>query len=130
VAQYGDVANFDAGAGEGLMHVDIRQKIDALRRHCDQQERPFDSVVISHFVRPIIIGNTSQRVQEKVNALSGPFPWTGPGVLTGTPDQIIAYYQPLISLGIRYFMGHLSDHADLETLELLAEKVLPELHPH
>ena len=74
-----------------------------------------------------MVGETASRVQEKLNALPGPYPWTGPGLLAGTPSEIIAYHRPLISAGVRYFMGHLSRHDDLETIELLAQEVLPEL---
>ena len=74
-----------------------------------------------------VLGFDSCWVQEKLNALPGPYPWNTPGTLAGTPRDIIAYYRPLIAAGIRYFMGHLARHDDLETIELLAQKVLPEL---
>jgi alkanesulfonate monooxygenase SsuD/methylene tetrahydromethanopterin reductase-like flavin-dependent oxidoreductase (luciferase family) len=127
VAAYADMSNFDTTTGAVRTIADITRKRDVVRRYCDLRGRPYESVLLSHFVTPIIVGATASRVQEKLNALSGPYPWTGPGLLAGTPDDIIAFYRPLIAAGIRYFIGSLSRPGDLETVELLAEKVLPEL---
>src|SRR5258706_8509447 len=45
-------------------------------------------------------------------------------LLAVTVDEAIAHYQGLVAAGVQYFMATLWGH-DLETLRLLAERVIP-----
>ena len=49
-------------------------------------------------------------------------------LLAGTPEQVIAHYRPLVAAGLEYFIG-VVPFEDHETLELLAERVVPALQP-
>ena len=48
--------------------------------------------------------------------------------LIATPDEAIRHYQALADAGMQYFLAN-TRRADVETLELLAEFVLPAIHP-
>ena len=44
--------------------------------------------------------------------------------MTGTPEQVAAYYQSLVDVGAQYFVIQI-DSGDTETIELLAREVVP-----
>ena len=52
--------------------------------------------------------------------------FTGDSALIGTPSDIVAHYSRLIRAGLQYFMAFVYGN-DLETVRLLAERVIPEL---
>jgi hypothetical protein len=43
------------------------------------------------------------------------------------PGQLVEYYRPLVAAGIQYLVVNLATHDDVETVELLTERVLPAL---
>jgi hypothetical protein len=52
--------------------------------------------------------------------------WSG-FALAMTVEQAIAYYRELGKAGIQYFDIELLDAADVETIQLFAEQVIPEV---
>jgi hypothetical protein len=45
--------------------------------------------------------------------------------MAATPDEAVRYYQARVAAGIQYFVVQLMDASDVETIQLLAEKVIP-----
>jgi hypothetical protein len=98
-----------------------------LRRHCDEVGRPYDAILRSHYSPLVMLGRTHSAVQDKVEAFR-PNPREHFLPLIATPDEAVRYFQSLADAGMQYFLAN-TRAADVETLDLLAEFVLPEVHP-
>jgi hypothetical protein len=128
VAQYADASNFGehvyAGGVEGASAVQGR--LDALRSHCCAFGRPYESVLRTHFTYPLLIAESSAAVTEKIERYLPPHvvALSATSMVAGTPADAIAFYARLARLGLQYFIAAVYD---LETAELLAEHVIPEL---
>ncbi len=49
-------------------------------------------------------------------------------IMPGTPEQITEWYQERADAGVQYFVVQMLDGTDHETLQLLAEQVMPNVH--
>ena len=127
VAQFADVANFASHewAGGAFSREDIVRKCAALRRHCEQFGRAYNSIIRSYTNLPVVLAERQDMAQTKLEA-AGYGEFCGASTLVGTPRQAIAYYQALIDTGMQYFMAFISEN-DVETVRLLAEQVIPAL---
>jgi len=137
VAKYADACNvsntvsIDGKVGDGGGATLVKQRLDALRRHCDDLDRPYDEVLRTHFTIKLAIARTEADLAEKVERQAAR-PSTSPGTrrtlpsafVTGTPDQVVAHYQAIADTGIQYFIAQV-ESTDHETLELLATEVMP-----
>ncbi|MGI8475388.1 MAG: hypothetical protein ACR2OO_03325, partial [Thermomicrobiales bacterium] len=138
VAQYADACNVhedeglaDASIPDTQRVATVRRKLDALRRHCADLNRPEDEVLRTHFTLYLILAPTEREAAAKLAALD-PSRSTSPGarrsgrsaILACTPERAIGYYRAMAAAGIQYFVVQL-DGADLETITLLAEAVAP-----
>ena len=137
VAKYADACNVnDVGHTEnGLERLGgpelIEHKFDVLRGHCDDIGRPYDEILRTHFTLRLVIGPDDRAVADKMAAIDSR-PSGSPGTrraqpsafMTGTPERMIAYYQSLADVGAQYFIMQV-DSSDTETLELLANEVVP-----
>ena len=47
-------------------------------------------------------------------------------MVAGTPSEVIAHYTPLVRAGLQHFLAFVFGN-DMDTLRLLAERVVPEL---
>jgi alkanesulfonate monooxygenase SsuD/methylene tetrahydromethanopterin reductase-like flavin-dependent oxidoreductase (luciferase family) len=127
VAEYADMCNIlDGSSPQAPSPEAIRRKFDLLRGYCEAAGRPYDSIVRSHLLNPVVVAATRTRLEEKVNALP-PIYQDGNRQGYGTPSEIIDYYRPLVEAGAQYLIVNLATHDDVETLELLAGQVIPEL---
>lgn len=137
VAQYADACNVNevARTENGQERVGgpelIAHKFDVLRSYCEELGRPYDEVLRTHFTLRLVLGPDEQTVAEKVAAIgqgSSGSPATRraqpSAFMTGTPEQVISYYQSLVDVGAQYFVIQV-DATDSETLELLAREVVP-----
>jgi alkanesulfonate monooxygenase SsuD/methylene tetrahydromethanopterin reductase-like flavin-dependent oxidoreductase (luciferase family) len=122
VARYGDMANIQDSKVKS--REEVRAKVDVLRTRFDEVGRAFDSVIASYFSNGVVVAETSERVEEKLAAVG-----RRPHENAGTPEQIIARFRPIVDAGLNYLVMSLAAYDDLETVELLAERVLPELQP-
>jgi alkanesulfonate monooxygenase SsuD/methylene tetrahydromethanopterin reductase-like flavin-dependent oxidoreductase (luciferase family) len=130
VAQYGDVANMAASAlaGSAFTLDDVRRKYAALQRHCEALGRPYDSILRSFLNLTTILAPTHDKAEAKAGTMPPPLrELFRTSTLIATPDEAIEHYRGLIAAGAQYFMTSLWGH-DLETLHLLAEKVIPALN--
>jgi alkanesulfonate monooxygenase SsuD/methylene tetrahydromethanopterin reductase-like flavin-dependent oxidoreductase (luciferase family) len=129
VAQYADAANLAPSATMGPMSAltreDVQRKLSVLEQHCHNFDRPVSSVLVAHSAAPVIIAESPERIEEKLNAVPERFRAMG---TIGTPEEVTQVYQDLVDLGLTYFVvGVLGN--DLETLELLGTRVMPNVIP-
>lgn len=85
----------------------------------------------THSTGWLILGEEKDSVQAKLQHY---FPkglqqrYSGPWanfVVAGTPQGAVMHYQALVGAGIQYFVVQMLDAANLQTIRLLAEKVVP-----
>lgn len=127
VAQYADISNFGAHAvmGGAYETSDVAHKYDVLRKHCEVQGRPYDSILRSHLTFPLVLAETQEALHAKLNRLpQGWLKMFGSSLIAGVPQEVITSYQALASAGVQYFICSLFQD-DAETLQLLAEQIMP-----
>ena len=108
-----------------------RRKLAALRAHCDAVGRPYDEILRTHFTLNLVLAPTEAALAAKVAAIDtdrslspGTRRSGREGLLTGLPEQIVAFFQARVEAGMQYFVVQL-DAGDRETLTLLATEVMP-----
>jgi alkanesulfonate monooxygenase SsuD/methylene tetrahydromethanopterin reductase-like flavin-dependent oxidoreductase (luciferase family) len=109
-------------AVEALKPADVEEKLAILDAHCRNVSRSPGSVVRSHMA-PVALAETPARVADKLKRLPEQYV---PFTIAGTPDEVHTQYQALAMAGIDYFIALIVGN-DLETLELLAQRVQPAL---
>lgn len=137
VAKYADACNVsdmvrtEQGEVRGDSPVVLAHKFEVLKGYLAEYGRAYDEVLRTHFTLRMVLGRSEQVAADKVAAFrqgaSG-----SPGTrrahpsafVTGTPEQVIPYYQSLVDAGAQYFVVQI-DATDTETLELLATEVMP-----
>jgi alkanesulfonate monooxygenase SsuD/methylene tetrahydromethanopterin reductase-like flavin-dependent oxidoreductase (luciferase family) len=127
VAQYADVSNMAASAlaGNAFTLEDVRRKYAALQRHCEDLGRPYEAILRSFLNLPTILAETKAKAEAKAATMPPPLQELfHTSLLCATPDEAITHYRGLVAAGAQYFMASHWGH-DLETLHLLAEKVIP-----
>jgi hypothetical protein len=98
----------------------VHHKLEVLRAHCDSVGRPYDSILRSVLLNRIVLEPDEEALRRNAQtATSMRF--------TGTPRQFIDYCAPLIRAGVQYVIVNLASYDDLQTIELLATQVVPEL---
>ncbi len=129
MAQYADMSNFGPlrWIGSAFDADDVRRKCAALRGHCEALGRPYDAILRSCFTGPVVCAETPAAVQAQLDAfLQAVKDLMGPSLVGGTPRELVAYYQAFVDAGVQYFIAM---SPSLETMRLLAERVIPELVP-
>lgn len=117
-ARYGQFCNV-AGDPDEVGHL-----FGVLQQHCRRSGRPYDQVTRSIYTT-VLIGRDDADVAAKRDRLRDSLPWEG--ALIGTPDQLIARFREYAEVGCRYAILRMPDWADLEPIELFAERVIPAL---
>jgi F420-dependent oxidoreductase-like protein len=124
VAKYGDACNLTD-------HTDpefYRQKLEVLRRHCEEQGRDYSSIL-----KTASFTVYAGRTQAEVEAITAPYRGGASleefakGSAVGTPEQLIPIFKRLIEAGIEYFPLYFSQPARMESMRLFAEEVMPSL---
>lgn len=128
VARFADMANFGPHEWTGGAYdvAAVARKLAVLRRHCDEVGRPYDAILRSYYCPLVVLAPDRAKLQEKTATLR-PNPREHFIPLLATPDEAIAHYQALADAGMQYFLAN-TRAGDKETLELLAEHVLPAVH--
>ncbi|HEU0114445.1 MAG TPA: LLM class flavin-dependent oxidoreductase [Thermomicrobiales bacterium] len=131
VARYADACNFGPGHATGLARSadEVRRKIEALRRHCAAEGRPFDAILRTHFTSWLMVAADAAAAIAKRDRYypQGLNEEQRHSRVIGAPDAVAAYYQSLVDLGMQYFVVQVQDAADVETIELFAREVMPRL---
>jgi alkanesulfonate monooxygenase SsuD/methylene tetrahydromethanopterin reductase-like flavin-dependent oxidoreductase (luciferase family) len=135
VAQYADAVNLppalSAGAAlaggsvDAVKAADIEEKLTILQTYCGDVSRPFSSLVRSHMAA-VVLAETPARVASKLQAVPQVFK---PFTIAGTPEQVLPAYKSMASVGMDYFIVAIFGD-DIETLDLLAQRVQPALEQH
>lgn len=125
VAQYADASNLGAAswAGGAFTPDDARRKFAILRERCQEAGRPYESVLRTAVVG-LHLAESRAAAQAKLERLP-------PGLraffqqlpLAGTPEDVVPRIRGLVESGFRYII--VGGGADLETLRLAAERVIP-----
>ncbi|MDP9366516.1 MAG: LLM class F420-dependent oxidoreductase [Chloroflexota bacterium] len=124
VAQYGDACN--VGGGDAAT---VRQKLEVLKRHCDEVGRDYDRIVKSTSVNAFLLENEADaeqatalaRGEQSLEAYSKQF-WIG------TADQIAERMQPLVDAGADYIIVYMPRLAyDQDPVRRFAQEIIPQL---
>jgi alkanesulfonate monooxygenase SsuD/methylene tetrahydromethanopterin reductase-like flavin-dependent oxidoreductase (luciferase family) len=127
VAQYADASNMGAHEwiGQAVTSEDIRRKFGKLKEYCAGFGRPYESVLRSHFTMPLIMAETPEALERKLNTLPrATLEWCGDALFAGTPDEAIAYYKDLRAAGFNYFIANILDD-DRSTIDLMCTHLVP-----
>lgn len=134
VAKYADACNVFGGAD--LERVNA--KLSALKQHCIDAGRDYNSVFKTGLAR-VIIGKNDAQVKEKIKKYVPQQPTVGAtGVTTfedrlkrfviGTPEQCAEAFRKIFATGLDYIIVNFPDSHNLETVKLFGEEVLPKFH--
>lgn len=127
VARYGDASNFSphVQAGSAFAPADVRRKLAALRQHCLELGRPLDSILHTHVAVPVVLAETTTSLDRKLAAIPERVRrGYATSTVAGRPEDAVAYYRVLAETGLTYFIAGIYGN-DLETVRLLAERVVP-----
>jgi alkanesulfonate monooxygenase SsuD/methylene tetrahydromethanopterin reductase-like flavin-dependent oxidoreductase (luciferase family) len=130
VAAFADASNFGPNphTGNVLSAEAVRGKFAVLRDHCVRRNRPYASVLRTHWSPPVVLAEDRRALREKVDAITpDEHRFYGEHMFIGTPEEAIPHYQRLVDAGLQYFIAH--TRADPDTARLLMERVLPALRP-
>ena len=125
VAAHAHMSNFGPHEWSGAAYdLDaVARKLAALRRHCDNIGRPFDTVLRSHYSPLVVLADSPERLADKAKTVVGD-PREHFIPLVCDPDVAVRHFQALVDVGMQYFLVN-TRAADRETLDLLAERVIP-----
>ena len=128
VAEYADACNLGAvgWAGGAYTPEDIAQKLGVLAERCREAGRPEEAVLRTGLAL-VILGESREAAQTKRDAMPAHFmSFMGHLPVVGTPEDAAAQVQILLAAGFQYLIFIVTD---LETLQLLGERVLPAVAP-
>ena len=126
VAEHADASNFGQHPwlGGAVTVADVRHKWEVLRGHCETLQRPYASVLRSHF-SVALLAETPTALEAKLATFpAATIRFLGAGLLAGTPDEVAAGYRELVAAGVQYFVVGILG-GDTGTLRLLGERVMP-----
>jgi F420-dependent oxidoreductase-like protein len=119
VARLADRANF-GGKPDEFAH-----KCDVLRRHCDEVGRDYDEIEKT-WSPEVFVRETEAEVRAVETSTFGePFDSWQAGNLVGTPDQVIEKIGAYRDMGVTSLIAWARDYPATDTLELMAERVVP-----
>lgn len=133
VAKYADACNFGAGHSTGLARNPdvVRRKNSVLDGFCREVGRDPSSVLRTHFTRWLMLAETEAESRAKLDRYypQGLNDEQQFSRVIGAPESVAAYYQNLVEAGMDYFVVQTLDATDTETIELLANEVIPRVKP-
>jgi alkanesulfonate monooxygenase SsuD/methylene tetrahydromethanopterin reductase-like flavin-dependent oxidoreductase (luciferase family) len=129
VARLADVSNFapHEWSGSAFQVSDVRRKYEALRRHCQDVGRPYDSVLRTHYTPLLTLAEDDTSLERKRAAARIPDASLHQEVVFATPTRAVRHYQALADAGVQYFLASIN-FEDEETVRLFAEEVVPAVH--
>lgn len=121
VARYADCSNF-GGPPEMWAH-----KRDVLRTHCRSVGRDPDQIRMTWSPEVFIRETEAEIVEAGSRAVWGqPAEEWRANNLVGTVEQVTEKIQTYVDLGCRGFVPWCADYPETQSLELLAERIMPE----
>jgi alkanesulfonate monooxygenase SsuD/methylene tetrahydromethanopterin reductase-like flavin-dependent oxidoreductase (luciferase family) len=130
VARLADVSNFapHEWSGSAFSVTDVARKYEALRWHCTNIGRPYESVLRTHFTPLLILAENKPALERKSAQARIPDVSLRQELLFATPEVAISHFQALADVGVQYFLASINV-SDEETVRLLAEAVVPFVVP-
>ncbi len=135
VAQYADRSNLFGGP------EDIKRKLEILRKHCEDVQRPFEE--IQHSTNPsLLLGEDEKEVEELLKKSYGMYRKPDEtleqyvkreraGGRVGTPEEILPTLERFVAAGISYFVFNFRFALHFEDperpLALFARSLMPSL---
>jgi alkanesulfonate monooxygenase SsuD/methylene tetrahydromethanopterin reductase-like flavin-dependent oxidoreductase (luciferase family) len=129
VAQYGDASNLTAAPWGGGAYTasDLERKYATLRLRCEEVGRQYESILRTMVFGPTALADTERALEAKRARIPPPLlAFAGQAALLGTPEDAVARVRPFLEAGCQYVIW-LVANADIDTLELLKERVIPAL---
>jgi F420-dependent oxidoreductase-like protein len=129
VARYADACNVGGTSPENYRH-----KFEVLRQHCENEGRDYDSIIKSAEVTLNLLapGQDPEEATRAVRERSGKasnreitLEEYSRGNFVGSPQQCVDLLGTLVDAGVDYFIAYMPDMVHLESLQMLAEEVLP-----
>ena len=121
VARLADASNFGGNPDE------FAHTCDVLRDHCQAVGRDYDEIAKTWSPEVFIRESEAEIVEGGTRSFVGePYDSWHAGNLVGTPEQVAEKVQEYVGLGCTAFYPWCSDYPEMESLELLATKVMPE----
>ena len=126
VARYADACNISVGTNP----EDYRHKFDALRQHCENLGRDYNSILkTAHiFITLIEPSQDPEEATSRQRKLRGGLSLQDyrKGTFVGTPQQTIEHLQDLQEAGVEYFVIYFrNDLTQPDTLRMFAAEVMP-----
>lgn len=128
VAQYAQGCNISTGSLERL-RVKIPEKLEVLRRHCDDLGRDYGEITKSSTLNVHLIDNESKAEQQTALVRSGEsLERYMKHTIVGRPEQVSERLHEFVELGIDYLVIYLQGAAyEPERVEQLATEVMAAL---
>jgi alkanesulfonate monooxygenase SsuD/methylene tetrahydromethanopterin reductase-like flavin-dependent oxidoreductase (luciferase family) len=129
VARLADVSNFapHEWSGSAYQVADVQRKYEALRRHCQEVGRPYESVLRTHYTPLVTLAEDDASLDRKRAQARIPDASLRQELVFATPGQAVQHFQALADAGVQYFLVSIN-FQDLETVRLFAEEVVPAVH--
>jgi F420-dependent oxidoreductase-like protein len=122
VARYADIWN-----NLGAFHGEVREKLAALRAHCEKIGRSCDEIEVSQQTIGAIASSKdeakrlTEAVHQEVGFLTGA-PHLCP---TGTPGEVVERLKQSVAMGITTFIISFGRHVTAESVRLFGREVIP-----
>jgi F420-dependent oxidoreductase-like protein len=123
VAQYADGCNFGYGDPDTC-----RQKLDILRRHCDNAGRDFDTITRSSSIQPLVLLESEKDGESITKPLRGDLSLEEyrKKAWVGTAEQLAERIQPVVDAGMNYLIIYMAGVAyDPDMARRFARDVMP-----
>jgi len=129
VARLADVSNFAPHEWSGAAYQvsDVQRKYEALRRHCEEVGRPYESVLRTHYTPLVTLAEDEASLERKRAQARIPDASLRQELVFATPGQAVQHFQALADAGVQYFLVSIN-FQDVQTVRLFAEEVAPAVH--
>ncbi len=117
VAQYADWCNLN-----GFDLATCRNRLDVLRQHCLAIGRDYRTIGITYANDCVAVAPTHAEAEHMTNAS---FFGRLDTRIVGTPDEVAAQIQPLVSLGVTHFIYRFVDFPRTDGVRLFVDEVMP-----
>jgi len=119
VAEYADWWNFPGGTAEFYAEL-----LEALRGHCEDVGRDYDSIAKTWTVECVAVADTHQAALEI--AQTSPLYETETAIV-GTPDEVAEQLGRFTAMDVEHFIIRFADFPRTDSAQLFAREVAPQL---
>lgn len=117
VAKHADMWNINGHTVPEYAH-----KLAVLRQHCQAVGRNYDDIEKTWSCESLSLAHS----EDEARRIAAASPYNIEPVV-GTPEQVAAYFQQYVDLGVTTFITRLNDFPNLNGIRLFMEEVIPRL---